>query len=725
MNDLDVSAYLKELSLTAKKTGEQTPGAQGAKPVAKRLRFGRKVDERRVSESSPAPVTQDAFSEDIPTAFQKFQALDKKYSKRSLNFNEEKSESLSVTVSSTHDVGEVPDAVAPTSVTPVLEKEVSEKKETENDRNEINLRRFSVSMEEIHSVEELDSLESRKSDDAPSCRSQVESPKISLKTPVSVVDVSTRRTSRNEEVLRPIHGPTIQQPESARHVCPTKTMISNSSVQTVDLDMGTYPSRLRHRDASRYLQPNFVEGLDAENSHEAIRKKFMKMQIDLIASNVYRQKKLYSTAIDNLIPDHVYRMSDKKKRQETRAEGTYENLTPVDANGCLFDLLWLTPWELNECEYLLVEYVSAYAEFPPSAPLAEYAGEEASGPAVNGNRIPMVSCRVCQAMIDISDKRDQHVVKCTQCREATVSFEWQRVPRTRKIIRCIMRDFSFTYENLTPVDANGCLFDLLWLTPWELNECEYLLVEYVSAYAEFPPSAPLAEYAGEEASGPAVNGNRIPMVSCRVCQAMIDISDKRDQHVVKCTQCREATPIKNAPMGKKYVRCPCNCLLICKDTSQRIACPRPNCKKIINLAPINPPPAATPSMPGMCHVCCAHCREIFLRDSDEVPMDRLFTSVRSFQFNSLTNVMARCPHCRKVSSVGVDYTRRRKWAFLVLGLIALAVGLGVTFGTMNLASHYGGLYVIHVGAFLIAIVFLCRALYFHTMKVSHPDRPLY
>lgn len=33
---------------------------------------------------------------------------------------------------------------------------------------------------------------------------------------------------------------------------------------------------------------------------------------------------------------------------------------------------------------------------------------------------PVVTCRVCQAMIDISWKREQHVVKCLQCNEATV-----------------------------------------------------------------------------------------------------------------------------------------------------------------------------------------------------------------------------------------------------------------------------------------------------------------
>lgn len=36
------------------------------------------------------------------------------------------------------------------------------------------------------------------------------------------------------------------------------------------------------------------------------------------------------------------------------------------------------------------------------------------------NGVPLVTCRVCQAMIDISNKREQHVVKCNQCNEATV-----------------------------------------------------------------------------------------------------------------------------------------------------------------------------------------------------------------------------------------------------------------------------------------------------------------
>lgn len=64
----------------------------------------------------------------------------------------------------------------------------------------------------------------------------------------------------------------------------------------------------------------------------------------------------------------------------------------------------------------------------------------------------------------------------------------------------------------------------------------------------------------------------------------------------------------------------------------------------------------------MCRVTCGHCLESFL-------------------FNTLQNNLARCPHCRKLSSVGNEFARTRGMVFLILALIFLAISVGVIFGT--------------------------------------------
>ncbi|XP_041454679.1 type 1 phosphatidylinositol 4,5-bisphosphate 4-phosphatase-like [Lytechinus variegatus] len=195
----------------------------------------------------------------------------------------------------------------------------------------------------------------------------------------------------------------------------------------------------------------------------------------------------------------------------------------------------------------------------------------------------------------------------------------------------------------------------------------------------------------------------MPMINCRVCQAMISLEGKMHQHVVKCSVCLEATPIKEAPQGKKYVRCPCNCLLICKASSKRIACPRSNCKRIINLqSTVFPANASAPStlttISGY-RVVCAHCNQWF-----------------RFPHHY---ALARCPYCRKVSSVGPSYAKNRCIVYAVLGIVFLAAGIGVTIGTVTLAREQGGIYFVWIGAFIVAILNFMRSCYYGSMKVSN------
>lgn len=95
-----------------------------------------------------------------------------------------------------------------------------------------------------------------------------------------------------------------------------------------------------------------------------------------------------------------------------------------------------------------------------------------------------------------------------------------------------------------------------------------------------------------------------------------------------------------------------------------------------------------------------------------------------FQFNTLNNALARCPHCRNVSSVGPDYARGKGKIFMFIGLLLLGIGIGVTAGTYAVAKTHSGVYVAYVGAFLLSLIMLARGIYYCFMKVSIIEGPM-
>ncbi|KAA3675287.1 phosphatidylinositol-4,5-bisphosphate 4-phosphatase, partial [Paragonimus westermani] len=88
-------------------------------------------------------------------------------------------------------------------------------------------------------------------------------------------------------------------------------------------------------------------------------------------------------------------------------------------------------------------------------------------------------------------------------------------------------------------------------------------------------------------------------------------------------------------------------------------------------------------------------------------------------------IAARCPHCRKVTSVGPAYARVRLVVYSLLTFVALIIAIGVTVGTVSAATSNKALYFLWTVLYLVVIVLGLRAVVFFVMPVSSVDVPVF
>ncbi|XP_009861115.2 type I phosphatidylinositol 4,5-bisphosphate 4-phosphatase-A [Ciona intestinalis] len=197
---------------------------------------------------------------------------------------------------------------------------------------------------------------------------------------------------------------------------------------------------------------------------------------------------------------------------------------------------------------------------------------------------------------------------------------------------------------------------------------------------------------------------QMAVINCRVCQTLLHVEGKLHLHVIKCYACGEATPIRPPPAQKKYVRCPCNCLLICKISSQRIVCPRSDCKRVISLKPVVPNPVSDEGSNLSRRVICAHC-------------------LYPFYWTRPSSTRAKCPQCKKTSSVGNKYRRQRIQWFGILSLISLCMAIIVNIVTYHQEFNYVLKYGLWGLLYFISFVEVIITIHFLRMRVSNLERP--
>jgi len=202
-----------------------------------------------------------------------------------------------------------------------------------------------------------------------------------------------------------------------------------------------------------------------------------------------------------------------------------------------------------------------------------------------------------------------------------------------------------------------------------------------------------------------------PVINCRVCDTILHTEGKLHLHVIQCHACGEATPIRPPPPLKKYVRCQCNCLLICKISSRRIICPRVNCKRIICLPPI--------ALNRSIEITEEH-------DEHEVINFRVFCGFCGFSFHtdSSTTTFQKCPHCHKNSYSNLE-CRKNRLCCVILFLIGFSF-ISIIFGVLAIfvSTHHRRRIILYVllGLFMFLTVSCAILLcHYYSLKISRVE----
>ncbi|CAK8677917.1 type 1 phosphatidylinositol 4,5-bisphosphate 4-phosphatase-like [Clavelina lepadiformis] len=199
--------------------------------------------------------------------------------------------------------------------------------------------------------------------------------------------------------------------------------------------------------------------------------------------------------------------------------------------------------------------------------------------------------------------------------------------------------------------------------------------------------------------------SEVPVINCRVCHTMMNIEGRLHLHVIKCQLCGEATPIRPAPVMKKYVRCPCNCLLICKASSQRIVCPRPNCKRVISLGPAPPNENLMEDHSMTTRVICAYCNY-------------------PFRWRRPRNSRQKCPNCNRRSFPGETYKRNRTCCSGLIFTAALILSAIMSYLSFNpkINQNQALFFTILAVVYCFSVISFVVCMYYSILKVSRVER---